>query len=179
MYCEESTEEREVRDLARRIYEERRRYLLGIARRNAASEPDAEEALQDTIAAFITDFDPYGEAHPLAWLTLALKRRCWRLRDNAHLDRRVAAPRQATYEEPSAVLEDRPADPHPVADRVAERDEARRRLAALKPDERTAIVLHAAGYNYAEIGGRSGWTLTKTNRSLYEGRITLREGVEA
>jgi RNA polymerase sigma factor (sigma-70 family) len=179
MYCEESIEEREVRALARRIYEERRRYLLGIARRNVASEADAEEALQDTFANFITDFDPYGEAHPLAWLTLALKRRCWRLREGAHLDRRVAAPTLATFEEPSAVLEGRPADPEPMADRVAQRDQARRRLAALRPDQRSAIVLHAAGYNYAEIGERSRWTLTKTNRSLYEGRIALREEVEA
>jgi RNA polymerase sigma factor (sigma-70 family) len=175
MYCEESTEEREVRALAGRIYSERRNYLLNIARRNAATEADAEEALQDTFAAFITDFDPYGEAPALAWLTLALKRRCWRMREAAHLDRRVLALPETRHEEPSGLIERRPAEAPPLPDRVADRSEARARLAALKPDERTAIVHHAAGFDYAEIGRRFGWSPTKVNRCLYEGRVALRE----
>jgi RNA polymerase sigma factor (sigma-70 family) len=175
MYCEESTEEREVRAMAGRIYSERRSYLLNIARRNAASEADAEEALHDSFAAFITDFDPHGGAPALAWLTLALKRRCWRLRDNSHLDRRVFSLPVSRHEEPSGLIERRPTEARPMPERIAERDEARARLAALKPDERTAIVQHAAGFDYAEIGRRLGWTHTKVNRCLYEGRVALRE----
>ena len=60
MYCEEETREREVRAMAGQIYTERRRYLLSIARRNAPSEADAEEALHDTFANFLTGFDPRG-----------------------------------------------------------------------------------------------------------------------
>jgi DNA-directed RNA polymerase specialized sigma24 family protein len=105
-----------------------------------------------------------------------MKRRCWRLRDSAHLDRRVAALPESTHEEPTGLIERRPTDPRPVPDRVADRDEARRRLAALKADERSALVLRAAGYTYDEIGERSGWTYTKVNRSIYEGRIALGEG---
>ena len=69
MYCEQSSEEREVRAMAGRIYAERRTYLMRIAKRNAPTEADAEDALQDTFANFIQSFDPYGEAPPLAWLT--------------------------------------------------------------------------------------------------------------
>jgi RNA polymerase sigma factor (sigma-70 family) len=177
MYCEQSSEEREVRAMAGRIYAERRRYLLGIARRNAASDADAEEALQDTFANFIQSYDPRGEAPALPWLTVALKRQCWRMRENAHLDRRVAALPESTHEEPTGLIERRPANSPATAERVAERDEARGRLGRLKRDERTALVLKAAGYSYDEIGRRCSWSKTKINRSLYEGRIALREEV--
>jgi DNA-directed RNA polymerase specialized sigma24 family protein len=62
---------------------------------------------------------------------------------------------------------------------LAERREWVRRsaraLATLKPDERLALVLQAQGYSYAEIGELCGWTYTKVNRSLAEGRARLRK----
>ena len=57
------------------------------------------------------------------------------------------------------------------SERVAE---AARALAALKPQERRAIVLQAQGYSYAEICTLCGWTYTKVNRCLAEGRAQLR-----
>jgi RNA polymerase sigma factor (sigma-70 family) len=175
MYHQESSSE-EVRRLAAELHADKYRYLLNIARRNAACDADAEEATQDAFTYFLADYDPAAGAHPLAWLTTTVKRRAWRLRDNAHLDRRVASLPESRHEEPTGLIERRPADPRPLPDRVADRDEALHRLRRLKPDQRSALVLRAAGYTYAEIGERSGWTLTKTNRSLYEGRIALREG---
>jgi DNA-directed RNA polymerase specialized sigma24 family protein len=53
-------------------------------------------------------------------------------------------------------------------------DAARRALAALKADHRVAIVLQAEGYSYEEICELCGWTYTKVNRSLAEGRAQLR-----
>ena len=47
-------------------------------------------------------------------------------------------------------------------------------LAALKPDERTALLLLGLGYSYAEIGAPPRWTRTKVNRCLAEGRAALR-----
>ena len=43
-------------------------------------------------------------------------------------------------------------------------------LRALKPDERRALMLKAQGYSYDEIGRQLGWTYTKVNRSITEGR---------
>jgi DNA-directed RNA polymerase specialized sigma24 family protein len=174
MYYSESTTE-EVRRLAGEIYTERYAYLLRIAKRNAASAADAEEALQDAFTFFLADYDPAAGAPPLAWLTLVV----WRLRDAAHLDRRVAALPESSHEEPTGLIERRPADPRPLPERIAERDEAHHRLAALRPDQRSAIVLRAAGYTYDEIGERRGWTYTKVNRSIYEGRIALGEGARS
>jgi RNA polymerase sigma factor (sigma-70 family) len=177
MYSDSSSPE--VRRLAASLHADKYRYLLNIARRNAASEADAEEATQDAFAYFLADYDPGAGSPPLAWLTLTMKRRCWRLREGAHLDRRVAALPESTHEEPTGLIERRPADPRGLLERIADRDEARRRLASLKPDQRSALVLRAAGYSYEEIGERRDWTYTKVNREIYEGRIGLGEGARS
>ena len=43
-------------------------------------------------------------------------------------------------------------------------------LQALKPQEVRALTLKAQGYSYAEIGEITGWTYTKINRCMAEGR---------
>ena len=48
-------------------------------------------------------------------------------------------------------------------------------LAQLKPQERRALGLKALGYSYAEIGELTGWTHTKINRCMAEGRKRLLE----
>jgi DNA-directed RNA polymerase specialized sigma24 family protein len=155
--------------MAGQIYAARRGHLLGVAERNSACTADAEEAVQDAFLAFIESYDPAAAAPPLAWLTLVLKRRCWRIR---------GARREEVGELlPGAEGEARrwtglPPDP---GAKVVDLEEARARLRGLKPDERTAVGLAAAGYSYGEIAVRRGWTRTKVNRCLYEGRIALRE----
>jgi RNA polymerase sigma factor (sigma-70 family) len=173
MYHQESSSE-EVRRLAAELHADRYRYLLNIARRNAASDADAEEATQDAFTFFLADYDPAGGAHPLAWLTTTVKRRAWRLRDNAHLDRRVASLPESRHEEPTGLIERRPSDTRSLPDRIADRDEALHRLAWLKDDQRAALILKAAGFSYEEIGRRRGWSYTKTNRAIAEGRAALR-----
>jgi RNA polymerase sigma factor (sigma-70 family) len=168
--------QRLVHQLAAELYAERRGYLLAIARRNAASEADAEEALQEAFAAFIAHFDPQRGAPPLAWLTLTLKRQCWRQRREAHLDRQAGQEAERGGEEVGAVIESIRAAGPDLEDRVVEHDEDHRRVARLKADERAALCLQAAGYSYREIGARRGWTYTKVNRCIAEGRAALRRG---
>lgn len=154
---------RAVNRLAAELFAERHDHLLRIARRNSRREADAQDALQQAFAEFIATYDPGRGSPPLAWLTLALKRICWKL----------GARRAREYEPP--VLAEMPAGESPdPAMRVAAREEARRRLGRLKRDERRAVVLHAAGFTYGEIGERCGWTRTKVNRCLYEGRRALK-----
>jgi DNA-directed RNA polymerase specialized sigma24 family protein len=56
MYAESS--QPQVREPATKIYAEKRDYLLAIARRNAHTEADAAEALQEAFLSFIAHFDP-------------------------------------------------------------------------------------------------------------------------
>jgi DNA-directed RNA polymerase specialized sigma24 family protein len=51
----------------------------------------------------------------------------------------------------------------------------RQLLSALKPDQRRALLLLAAGLSYTEIGETTGWTHTKLNRCVSEGRSALRQ----
>jgi RNA polymerase sigma factor (sigma-70 family) len=163
---------RTARGLAAQIYSERRSSLLAVARRNTGREADAEEALHDAFAAFIEHYDPAGGAPPLAWFTLTLKRRCWRI----SAERRVAVPVEVVDEGEEPGLERVAARGEPgPEERVIDLDDARRRLRSLKADQRDALGLQALGCSYREIGERRGWTYTKVNRSIAEGRAALRE----
>ena len=58
-------------------------------------------------------------------------------------------------------------------DRLARRERVARSgeaLQALKPQEVRALTLKAQGYSYAEIGEMTGWSYTKINRCMAEGR---------
>lgn len=134
---------------------------------NTGSLAVAEEAVQEAFISFLRKYDPGGGAPPLAWLTTTLKRECWARQRGERLDRRVGGA------DPGALLESIPAPGRTLEERAAERDEARRQLAGLKPDERTGLGLLAAGFSYKEIAARRRWTYTKVNRCLSEGRRAL------
>lgn len=163
--------------LASQIYAERRSQLLRIAERNSRNPNDAEEALQEALIAFIRFYDPDGEAHPVAWLTLVLKRECWARTRREHLDRRIGQEADVPNGEVGSALELIPDPGHGpqesalITERTAE---VRDQLAELKPQERRALSLLALGYSYAEIGEITGWTYTKINRCIAEGRARLR-----
>jgi RNA polymerase sigma factor (sigma-70 family) len=154
--------------LADRLYTEHRGRLLAIARRNSVCTEDAEEALQDAFILFIDHFDPDTKTPPLAWLTLTLKRRCWALYRHQRL--RGAARRDDGVEG----LPDR----HRLPDELIEVNDTvarvRLQLAGLKQAEREALGLLALGYSYREICELTGWTYTKVNRCISEGRAALR-----
>ncbi len=172
MYAEEGRQH-EVAELAAELYRERRGYLLTIACRHATSRADAEEAMQEAFAAFVRAYDPGRGAPPLAWLTLTMKRECWRKRRDAHLDRRAGQEAERGGEDFGFVMESLPSRSADLEERIAERDEARRRLADLKPDQRTGLGLLGAGFSYREISRLRRWTYTKVNRCITEGRAAL------
>ena len=146
------------------------------ARRHAELPDDADDALQSAYVLFIERYNGLGE--PLAWLYTTVKREAWAVRRRGSRQKE----RSLTYEadghdgefDLSEVL---PTDAPGPAERVQRSellDERRRQLAALKRDERRALWLLALGLSYAEICEATGWTHTKVNRCLSEGRASLR-----
>lgn len=163
--------------IAEELYQQHHDRLLALARRNTSSADDAEEALHDAFLLFIHHYDVSDGSPPIAWLTLTLKRRCWAI---YKAQRRVALappPRSADEESEDDLLEQIP-DSGQLPDEAAEQAETvalvRRQLARLKPAERRALALLALGYSYKEIVKITGWTYTKVNRCIREGRATLR-----
>lgn len=167
----------QVESLATEIFSTRYRQLLKIACANAPSPAEAEEALQEAFLAFMTNFDPDGKAPALAWLVLTLKRACWDKRRHLHLDRYVCPETNSEADESGLVVEQFAASLSDTAssiERAEELLEIREQMDSLKPDERTALLLFGCGYSYREIAELRGWTYTKVNRCMAEGRAALR-----
>ncbi|HVC07654.1 MAG TPA: sigma-70 family RNA polymerase sigma factor [Solirubrobacterales bacterium] len=171
----EQSRDAQVQALAERLYRERYPYLLRIAAKNAPSHADAEEAVSEAFASFIRAFDPDGEAPPLAWVTLTVKRECWDRYRRLHLDRSAGQEADRAGGESGSYIEAIPSRAGTTEQQVVEVDEARTQLAALKPAERRTLSLLAAGYSYAEVGEITGFSFTKINRCAAEGRARLRE----
>ena len=66
-------------------------------------------------------------------------------------------------------------DPLDLAERRDGLAQRRQALAELKHDERRALWLLGFGLSYAEICEVTGWTHTKVNRCLSEGRVALKK----
>jgi RNA polymerase sigma factor (sigma-70 family) len=147
------------------------------AYRHSELPEDAEDALQSAFLHFVERYNGLGE--PLAWLYTTVKREAWALR------RRSSRQRECSLTVASSngtgdidLTEAVPTDAPGPAERL-ERDELLteqlRALSALKSDQRRALGLLALGLSYAEICETTGWTHTKVNRCLSEGRSALRQ----
>jgi RNA polymerase sigma factor (sigma-70 family) len=152
--------------------------LLRAARHHAQRPADAEEALQSACLLFLERYNP--DCDPLAWLHTTVKREAWALA------RRASRRREVGFDELSSDPDSERAERAellpsqlPRAEERAERREAHVCFVAafrtLKPAERAALLLLGLGYTYHEIMARQGWSYTKTNRCISEGRAALRK----
>jgi RNA polymerase sigma factor (sigma-70 family) len=138
--------------------------ILATARRYAATPEDAEDAYQRGIEILLTKAPSTCEDELIPWLKTVVKHEAFALR------------RQRDRHSPvtdDGELRDRPA-PTAVTHEQAERLERLRQgaeaLGHLKPHEVRALVLKAEGFSYREICAMTGWSYTKVNRLLTEGR---------
>jgi len=144
--------------------------LRRVARRASLCADDAEDAIQRALLILLTKAPPIEGERLAAWMTVVTRREALAVRRS-----------RAPLADPGcfdATPSDRPG-PRERAERAEEVAEARRELAALRPAQRLAILLQAQGYSYAEICSLCGWSYTKLNRSLAEGRAALRERARA
>jgi RNA polymerase sigma factor (sigma-70 family) len=138
--------------------------ILATARRYAATPEDAEDACQRGLEILLTKAPSTSEDELIPWLKTVVKHEAFALR------------RQRERHSPvtdDGELRDRPA-PAAVTHEQAERLERLRQgaeaLRHLKPHETRALVLKAEGFSYREICAMTGWSYTKVNRLLTEGR---------
>jgi RNA polymerase sigma factor (sigma-70 family) len=149
--------------------------LRRIARRLSICADDADDALQRAVEILLTKAPALEPDRLIAWMTVVTKREALAVRRSR--ERLLAPPRRELGTGPPLEpLDLIPCELPGPAERAERRElivEARAALAALKPHERLAVVLQAQGYSYAEISGICGWTYTKVNRCLAEGRARL------
>ena len=138
--------------------------ILATARRYAATPEDAEDACQRGLEILLTKAPSTSEEELIPWLKTVVKHEAFALR------------RQRDRHSPvtdDGELRDRPA-PSAVTHEQAERLERLRQgaeaLNHLKAHEIRALVLKAEGFSYREICAMTGWSYTKVNRLLTEGR---------
>jgi DNA-directed RNA polymerase specialized sigma24 family protein len=149
--------------------------------RHSESAEAAEEALQDAAVQFLRRFEGEDADYALGWMMTTVKRCAWRItrRSRRHpsfaLSTTGALP--APGEEGFTALDDRPG-PELLALRHAEQAQTVAAFERLKPDERTALLMLGLGCSYREIQDHRGWTRTKVNRCLAEGRAAVRCSLE-
>lgn len=135
------------------------------ARRVSICSADADDALQRATLILLTKAPAHPPARLASWMHLVTKREALALRRER--ERLLGG-------EVCVTLPSQAPDPAEHAERVEGARERAAVLRRLKADERRALVMRGEGYSYAEIAALTGWTHTKVNRCLAEGRARLR-----
>ncbi|MDQ3723319.1 MAG: sigma-70 family RNA polymerase sigma factor [Actinomycetota bacterium] len=138
--------------------------LLRTARRFSLCPDDAQDAYQRTLEIFMAHADRLDIESAAGWLHVVVKREAQAIRrsrqrfvtsDEVDFDK---------YESRSTPTSDDCLASFDLVGRAAEA------LQRLKPQELRALWLKAQGHSYNEISALTGWSYTKVNRCLTEGR---------
>jgi RNA polymerase sigma factor (sigma-70 family) len=156
------------------LLERHQRSFRRIAQRISLCPADADDALQRAVVILLTKAPELERDRLAAWMNVVTKREALAVRQaRERLLGQSSTGTGATADGLGELSSER-ADPVECLERGERVADARRALAELREDERLALVLQAQGYSYAEICSLLGWTYTKVNRCLAEGRATLR-----
>ena len=141
------------------------------ARRISLCADDADDALQRAVEILLRRSAEVDPPRILAWMHVVVRREAIAVRKARQ---RALAGSEAAADAVERLESDHPGPLEQLEhrERVAR---AARLLRRLKPQERRALALQAQGYSYAEIQAITGWTYTKVNRCLAEGRARLRQ----
>jgi len=145
--------------------------LRQAARRYSICEDDAEDAYQRALEILLVKAPSDRPRELVRWMKTVVKHEALAIR--RHRERLLGVGDDEAGD-PIARLA---ADGAGPSERVEQREQvarSREALRALKPAELRALTLLAAGYTYAEIGAATGFSQTKVNRSLAEGRERFR-----
>jgi DNA-directed RNA polymerase specialized sigma24 family protein len=145
--------------------------FLGVARRYSLCDDDASEALARALEIAVRHHERIRPETAAAWFAVVVRHEAIHLRRSRCRELSLeAAEHEPAVEQPAA---EREPDPRLPALRAAMRQ--------LKPDQERALLLFSAldasrgdGGRYRHIMRATGWSYTKVNRCLAEGRATLR-----
>jgi RNA polymerase sigma factor (sigma-70 family) len=133
------------------------------ARRYSLCAADAEDAYQRSLEILLEKAPTTDRGELGAWLHTVIKHEALALRRQR--ERALGAPGELV--EPAAEAAPALDEQASGRERVRQTAEA---LTHLKPNELECLLLKALGFSYEEIAERTGYSWTKVNRSLTEGR---------
>lgn len=138
--------------------------LLRTARRFSLCPDDAQDAYQRALEIFMRHADRLDASRAAGWLHVVVKREAQAIRRSRQ---RLVASHDVDLDAHEARSVPSPEEQLATFDLVGRSAEALQRL---KPQELRALWLRAQGHSYNEIGALTGWSYTKVNRCLTEGR---------
>jgi RNA polymerase sigma factor (sigma-70 family) len=150
--------------------------LLRTARRHSICVDDAQDAYQRSIEIFMAHAQRLDPGRAPGWLHVVVKREAQAIRE--------ARQKLLLSSEMDLDGQECPSLPTPEErllsfDMVSRSAEALKRL---KPNELRALWLRAQGHSYSEIAAMTGWSYSKVNRCMTEGRrsfVERYEGIES
>src|SRR3954469_20481203 len=137
--------------------------LLRVARGYSLCADDAHDAVQRALEIYMRRVESLDATTELAWLKVVVKHEALAVRRS----RAGVAGEEVDLDAVPAVAQRTVEERLESNERVERSAEVMRRL---KRDEARALMLKAEGLSYNEIGERLGWTYTKVNRCITEGR---------
>lgn len=152
--------------------------LRRTALRYSLDVEDAEDACQRALEIVLTKAPTTDPRELVRWTRTVVKHEALAVR--ASRERLLSRRRNSDeMQDPIAAIPSREDPPEQQIERREEIAHSREALQALKPAELRALGLLAEGYSYAEIGELTGFSRTKVNRLLAEGRARFRAVVSA
>src|SRR3954468_21797173 len=145
--------------------------ILATARRYSANADDAEDAYQRALEILITKAPTTAEDELVPWLKTVVKHEAFAMRRQR--ERAAPVTDDGELRDPASPA----GGPHESSERYERLHQGAEALGRLKPQEVRALLLKAEGYSYREISAITGWTYTKVNRSLTEGRKAFFQGL--
>ena len=150
--------------------------LLRVARRYSLCADDAHDAYQRGMEILLRHARRLDPDRASGWIHTVVKHEALAINQAR---RRIVGSEEIDLDALEASSVASPEEHAESAERVARTAEA---LHSLKPQEVRAIWLKALGHSYEQIAESTGWTYTKVNRCLAEGRksfLARYAGIEA
>jgi RNA polymerase sigma factor (sigma-70 family) len=145
--------------------------LRHAARRFSLCEDDAEDAYQRALEILLVKAPSDRPRELIRWMKTVVKHEALAIR---RYRERMLGVGDDGMGDPIERIASGAAGPGERLERGERVARSREALRALKPAELRALTLIAAGYSYAEIGEITGFSQTKINRCLAEGRQRFR-----
>jgi RNA polymerase sigma factor (sigma-70 family) len=170
------TRKRAAEDLILRTIAAHADSLLRTARRHSICIDDAQDAYQRAIELFMSHAPRLDAARAPGWLHVVVKREAQAIQ---RARRKILMSTEVDLDGQEAVRLPTPEEQLLRFDMISRSAEALKRL---KPHELRALWLRAQGHSYSDISAITGWSYTKVNRSVSEGRrhfLEHYEGIES